>query len=368
MHKVLDFDLYKPEPPSASTHRINLVKDETEQEVLQSDLSLQDVFDKLIEPGKFLYMVTPITKRVAEKLDSLRKDDVPSQTNNYAIVPAHSTPVTVKNPQTDLNQLGGLKGVNLLLSNPVSYTKLAFDRMYQFVENGLPVEVRIRFGPVPLRDSPPPDPTALPWLNNHFPHLRPDFILKSMPEGTRYLVEPVSDGRLVQFVLGREAKDMPKDLTKRLLKVKTAVQESMGKNKMAQNWAKRRRRDQYLEGTSVDPRDTQQTKQALDDVAGKDDLSDEAGQTTEESQEVESAIQRFNATMQGTRQTPRDSNHRHGTWEKQRTKGTKPYSRDDKRHIPKTRGQGFALSGEGESREGDDTPRRGQIPMHFKDR
>jgi hypothetical protein len=70
-----------------------------------------------------------------------------------------------------------------------------------------------------------------PWLHEHFPHLHPDFILKSMPAGTYYLIKPISDGRRVAFVLSlplsseqyKKGPAPPKDMTGRLFKVQEAV-------------------------------------------------------------------------------------------------------------------------------------------------
>jgi hypothetical protein len=71
---------------------------------------------------------------------------------------------------------------------------------------------------------------------NIFPHLRPDFILKSMPEGSRYMIEPVSNGKKVQLVI---VKPNPKiihsgGLTERLFKVKKSVETSIDRGGQGQ--------------------------------------------------------------------------------------------------------------------------------------
>ena len=242
MHKVLDFDLYEPEPPSASSHRVNLVRSDRDPRVMAEDLSLQELYDEHISPGEFLYMAEPISKKLSENYEKMRQVNLASQQNNYAIVKARTVAnVDVKHAQTELKQLGALKGVHLLLSNPVSYTKEALDRAYQFIESGSPVEFRIRLlGSVMKKKKSKgqaPNAGAWPWMHEHFPHLRPDFIHKSMPEGTVFIIKPISDGRCVQFVLGREAEQMPRlNLTKRLLRVKHAVKASIDNNPMAQRW------------------------------------------------------------------------------------------------------------------------------------
>lgn len=241
MHKILAFNVYDVPPPSISNHRVNIVKSEFDQTPIAKDVSLQEVYDQHISPGKILYMIKPISKKLAENYEKLRDGNIPSQHNTYAIVPAHTIEVNLKNPQREGKQLGPLKGVHITLANPIAYTKEALDRAYQFIDLGSPVEFRIRLLGAVLkkkRKFPPPAPDAWPWMHAHFPHMRPDFILRSMPEGTDYIIRPLSDGRTVQFVLGRKAKQMPKlNLTKRVFRVKAAVAGSMGKHSAAQKRA-----------------------------------------------------------------------------------------------------------------------------------
>jgi hypothetical protein len=56
-----------------------------------------------------------------------------------------------------------------------------------------------------------------------------------MPVGSNYIVAPVTDGRIVQFVIGAGKKfQRPLGLTTRLLKVKAAVQTSVEQGRQAQ--------------------------------------------------------------------------------------------------------------------------------------
>jgi hypothetical protein len=233
MQKIIGFDLYDPPPPSTSSHRVNLVKSESDHTPIAKDVSLQELYDNHLGPGKLLYMTQKISKKLSENYEKMRDERVPEQVNNYAIVNAHTIEVKVKTAQVQGNQLGGLKGVHMVLANPVEYTKEALDRAYQFIEHGSPVEFRVRLlGAVVKKKmkSTPASADAWPWMHAHFPHLRPDFILKTMPEGTDYLIKPVSDGRTIQFVLSKKAKVMPKlDLTNRVFRVKKAVIQTLGK-------------------------------------------------------------------------------------------------------------------------------------------
>lgn len=215
---------------------MNLVKGAGSQDMIAKGLSLQELYDHYVSPGKLLYMADPIGRFIADHPEQLRAMVSPSQFSNYAIVDAHSTPVKITNPQREGKQLGSLKNVILLLSNPVSYTQLALDRAYQFIEAGCPVELRIR---LPSKGG--SSEGMIKWMHEHFPHFRYDFILKSMPKGTRFLIKPFTDGQIVQFVLALPTVEDPKlDLTIRLLRVREAVEDSLSNNTMAHNYLARK--------------------------------------------------------------------------------------------------------------------------------
>ncbi|KAJ4378984.1 hypothetical protein N0V86_005861 [Didymella sp. IMI 355093] len=258
MHKILDFVRFDVKPPSESTHRVNLVKWGKGKEfndkftIVKENLSLEELYEH-VSHGQFIYQADQIPKRIDGKFKDLRDHNIPAQSNNYAIGIAKQTEWNsvdqvsnkVKHAaQKDGNQLGALKTVIMLLSNPVSYKLLSLDRAYQFVELGSPVEFRIRLHDSAVavkKKAAVPDPELVPWMMDHFPHLRPDFILKAMPAGTKYVVNPVTDGRIVQFVVGRDVKQAPKlDLTTRLFRVKKAVENTLPNNPMAQRYQYRK--------------------------------------------------------------------------------------------------------------------------------
>ncbi|KAF3002959.1 hypothetical protein E8E13_004320 [Curvularia kusanoi] len=257
MHKTLDFERYDEAPLSESDHKVNIVQrgpQGAKTTIVAEGLSLQEVYDNHVGPGKMLYRVDEISKKLAGSFDMLQAQDIPSTYNNYAIVEAGTIPSNIRASQKLLKQHGALKNTILLLSSPVPYQALVLDRSYQFIEHGSPVEFRIRFVlPAMIKKYkgvPPSD--LIPWMLAHFPHLRPDFILKSMPQGTDYTIKPFTDGLSVQFVLAKQAKQGPKmDLTVRLERVKDAVRKSLGTNHMAQNYlAKKERNLRMLEGAS----------------------------------------------------------------------------------------------------------------------
>ncbi|KAF1844523.1 uncharacterized protein K460DRAFT_93315 [Cucurbitaria berberidis CBS 394.84] len=237
MHKIINFSPYEIAEPAASEHKVNLVEGKEDSTIVAKDVSLQELYDNHVKPGYMLYLTQEVQKKTAENIEKLKKEDIPGEARNYAIVKAHTRFVKVEAGQKG-KQLGGLKIVIVTLANPVDYFQLALDRAYQFIANGSPVEFRIRMKGANLGKENrlgPGDADVWPWMHNHFPHIRPDFILKAMPEGTFFLVEPVSDGRHVQFVMAKQAEQMPRiSLTTRLQHVKTSVKKSIEQGKQGQ--------------------------------------------------------------------------------------------------------------------------------------
>lgn len=81
----------------------------------------------------------------------------------------------------------------------------------------------------------PGNSTLWPWLHDHFPHLRLDVILKTMPEGAHLMFSSFPDGRHVQFVvvgMPVSAKAKKQDMTKKLVRLK-------GRSSAQYNWESR---------------------------------------------------------------------------------------------------------------------------------
>ena len=251
MHKVLDFDRYHLKPPSESKHKVNLVASMTDRRVIAEGLSLQELYDNHVDHGKILYMVDPVLKKNDGLLTRLQEHNVHLSNNNYALVDAGSIPHNVKNSQKARKQLGALKNCIFLLSTPPAHTRLLLDRSYQFIEHGSPVEFRIRLSGTGQEKKADGQPDLVPWMFEHFPHMRPDFLLKSMPAGTEYLIQPFTNGAMVQFVLAVPAQQGPKlDLSVRLERVKNRVKDTIHVNRMALNYLnKKERRERIAQGT-----------------------------------------------------------------------------------------------------------------------
>jgi len=241
-HKVLPFDLYKVASPGDSAHEVTLVREgkkSKDPEVVAQDISLEELYEKHIGPGKMLYMIEQIDKKTAEKVDKLKSEGWQLKRRTYGILHAGSMPGSHKDP-TAGKGAGALRTTPLSLSSPTAYFKLCMDRSYQYIEHGAPVEFSIAIKRSKLKKEERHfgvrDRDAWPWLHENFPHLRPDFILKSMPEGSRWSVEPVSDGRVVQFVIIRPSKlnKDPTNYTKRLFNVKRSVKLKIERGEQAQ--------------------------------------------------------------------------------------------------------------------------------------
>jgi hypothetical protein len=227
MHKILPFDRYVAPPLSACEHLVNIVKPE---EMAVRNISLQELYDKHVRPGRMLYLAGDIAKSTAENVTKLKEENAP-HSRHYCIHEAMSIPSNIKAPHAGKGK-GALRVTPISLGSPQAYIKLALDRSYQFILHGSPVEFTIRFSGKHVKNKDlrmmPQDLTLWPWLHERYPHLRPDFILKSMPENSVFLVNPITDGKTVQFVIALDSSDhAKKNLTDRLFRVKGSVEKSI---------------------------------------------------------------------------------------------------------------------------------------------
>lgn len=233
-HKSLTFSPYQIEPPSASSHRINLFetdKHHSKYQLIAEDVSFQEAYDSYVKPGHMIYCMKELKKGMAKTFATEEKEHLLDEYKNFSFVEAKSHRIPLNSPQKG-RQLGGLKNIIFNESSPVSHYRLSMDRAYQFIELGSPVEFRIRLQGSVAKEQRlmPGDPTIWPWMHAHFPHLRPDFILKEMPEGTTFLINPVSDGRVCQWVLAKPTTvSSTQDLDKRFEKVQKGVVQSIRK-------------------------------------------------------------------------------------------------------------------------------------------
>jgi hypothetical protein len=239
-HKLLPFELYPIPPLDSSDQLVNIqtLADEQGRKTLVENITLQDAYDNYVKPGHLLVLQSEIKKKVAEEVQTLKQEKTYLSNSTYGIVKAESIPSNIKSPSAGKGQ-GALRVTPVNLASTKSYFTLAMDRSHQFIRHGSPVEFSIRIKGGYDKTTNKLDFQGhenWTWLHNHFPHLRPDFILKSMPEGSRFVVDPVSDGRIVQFVIAKKNTDYKVDhnLTERLFKIKESVKTSIARGQQAQ--------------------------------------------------------------------------------------------------------------------------------------
>ncbi|KAF1967346.1 hypothetical protein BU23DRAFT_559411 [Bimuria novae-zelandiae CBS 107.79] len=264
MHKLIPFSRYDPPDPAMSDHKINIVKllkankDGPDREMVAEGVSLKEVYDNYIEPGNMLRLANSIHKRhTSANVDELEKFETAQKYKDYTFLKAHSTPARVKvegrtpskaitkakisggeEAGKEIRHLQMLREVHLLLATPREHFSQMMDKAYQFIELSCPVEFSIRVKNVTEKKwskTQSKSTHLFDYAFQRFPHLRPDFILKAMPPGTVYMIEPFSDGRHVQFVLGlKPAEGTPlanMNLTRRALNVKAAAENAIKQGK-----------------------------------------------------------------------------------------------------------------------------------------
>jgi hypothetical protein len=240
-HKLIAFDPYELEPLDASEHLITLKKDMKKgpPQIIAESISLQEAYDKHIKPGQLIHSLEAIPKKISSDVDKLKAEAMALRNSNYGIFGGGSLPHNIKIKGKGKGE-GALRVTPLNLSSPPDYFKLAIDRSYQFVDQGSPVEFTLRFKSGHVKKEialVPHDHGAWKWIHRHFPHLRPDFILRSMPEGSRYVVDPVTNGTVLQFVIAKSRPKgpiIPENLTQRLITVKTSVLQHIKNGQQAQ--------------------------------------------------------------------------------------------------------------------------------------
>jgi hypothetical protein len=231
-HKVLNFtpwEVDKIAPLEKVEHRVKLWetdKNSKRLSVIADNIPFQELLDKHVDDGKILYSMCEIKKGMAKTYLDAEDMPFPEELKDYAISKAHtySAPKGIVQKGT---QIAGLKNIIFNESSPVNFFRMRMDQAYQFLERGCAVEFRLRLqGRMLLKEEriKPAGPERWTWMHQHMPHLRPDFIMKAMPKSTRYLVNPVSNGRVVQWVAVLGHKQEPEvSLDKRLFRIKDAV-------------------------------------------------------------------------------------------------------------------------------------------------
>ena len=240
-HKVLTFTPYEYPRLEDLSHKVRFwetTKKGAKEGLIADNISLQELYDNHVKDGEMLWCMDALKKGMAQGyLDNEDQGEasmsVPENLREFSITKAH----TFTKPKTKKGKnIGGLKNIILNESSPTEFYRLSLDRAYQFLEHGCPVEFRLRLQGRPLLKEErimAANPRRWQWMHSHFPHLRPDFIMKGMPKGTAYVIEPVSDGRSVQWVAGNPDAPGHEGLNNRIFKIKGAVAHSVKQGKQA---------------------------------------------------------------------------------------------------------------------------------------
>lgn len=279
-HKILPFERYMIPPPGDSAHEVNLT--DHKGNLIVENISLEEIYEKHIRPGQLLYLNDEIKKSVAQNIPKMKSDKIQLKSRTYCIREAETIPGNKKEPTAGKGQ-GAFRVTPLALSSGPQYFQLALDRSYQFIKHGSPVEFTIAIKRSPTSKEQKwkgtDDRESWPWIHEHFPHLRPDFILKQMPEGSMYSVDPVSDGRLLQFVIIKPStmNRLPRNLTDRLFKVKESVIKHIAKGQAAQLPSGMRRELSLSGNESYSPLSSMPLKAKM-----TEEMQEEAKQPTED--------------------------------------------------------------------------------------
>ncbi|KAF2118633.1 hypothetical protein BDV96DRAFT_568242 [Lophiotrema nucula] len=255
LHVLLPFEQYEVPVPKRSDHKIEIWEKagKGEPRLVEADVSLTTALAKYVKEGEALGpLVCPketLSDKQVQNWEYIRDNKIQDQYKRYCIIKQGSQGVHIASKKgkkakgfiapddivvkkkadgtvmkTKITPLGPLKEQHLSLGSPTTYWHQALDKMYQFISLGNPVEISLY-----LRSSHEPDKIkrvsrgdleAWPWMHNHFPHMRPDFIMKAMPAGTYYMIEPFSDGKHVQWVMGPDLPNQKRTFTKALVKIK----------------------------------------------------------------------------------------------------------------------------------------------------
>lgn len=244
MHAILDFSRYDLLPPAQSPHAVNIVKqklgEDGEDPSVLKGLSLKQLLANHIRPGRFLRLAAAVPRADAcPNEHALKSRRTAAKHRDYVLVDAYSpaSKPAVKRKSTawalyvhghdQLEDLQRRRDINLQLATPVKHFEDTINRAYQCIQIGCPVEFNICVRHCSANEAAKlfseGDPVdSLDYVFDHFPHLRPDLIFKSMPEATCWVVHPFTNGRNVRFVLGNVFHGAH-DLTDRILNVQTSV-------------------------------------------------------------------------------------------------------------------------------------------------
>ncbi|PVH98428.1 hypothetical protein DM02DRAFT_630227 [Periconia macrospinosa] len=246
-HKALEMHRYTPPQPNAE-HRIKLTDDKGE--CIGQDMSMKEVHNH-ITPG---YILSPLLMPHATEMrnvKSMKEGEVHKTFNGYKLVKAGLENFNAAKAKKETEHNTVFFDCKIMpfsgkrLSSPYEFS-LNMQRIHRFLEDRHPVELQMRLPGRKLKKkkrsekeySLYPDKDLVlqeewEWLHAHWPHLRPDNILKSMPKGTQVWLPPYTNGANLYWVFGPPwAFSM--NLGKKIEEMKTKVREEIKKGNQMQ--------------------------------------------------------------------------------------------------------------------------------------
>ncbi|KAF1993585.1 hypothetical protein P154DRAFT_527653 [Amniculicola lignicola CBS 123094] len=195
---------------------------------------IEEAYRDYVGPGQYLHLKVGIAQTGAPwRKYQYRSDEaakLAQELGKFTIMGVKTSPWKPK--KEPILKEGGmpLKEMYIMPTSPESYVRIILAKTYHFLAEGHPVEFCVRIQKYP-KTSNPQDHSLFHWIHSYFPHLRPDFIMKAMPEGTYYQIKPVSDGEHVQWVMkvAKEKKPLYYDIKLQHQKGKVLAQIKQGK-------------------------------------------------------------------------------------------------------------------------------------------
>ncbi|KAH7117686.1 hypothetical protein B0J11DRAFT_536488 [Dendryphion nanum] len=265
-HKIVAYAPYKVPPLESSTHQLSLwtrpvvklvwhSRDMAlipqRNELLQEQIDFQNIYSR-IEPGIVLLPTQSLPKKETDSVEIIEKSGLQYRHNAYCLVPVGNKPNQVgklksggiplpKNAEYPVKSLkhGSVKEHHVTLSVPVSHFYKSLTTMYWQLLHAHIIEVTIRFSASSSEKNTmeTAERTSWPWVHQHFPHLRPDVILASMPKDTYFMIDPWISNVRLKFAMamprGTEDKLETPVLNEELIAMRRAVVGNIAKGRQA---------------------------------------------------------------------------------------------------------------------------------------
>jgi len=192
-NKIVRFKPASPLYKQPQDLRIDLVDNSHNGEEFEpiKQITLADILKNHVKPGLLLVPSHPISSEQQYYLRPIDTKNPPSQ------------PKSLKRPKRNTKEF------HFSFTAPVAYFTIFMYTAWHTLQAGIPVEIHVH-GDRARQRSRPGNADYIEWYKeqiNHNLHLRPDVILKAMPEASWIQLEPVSDRNKVCWMIGPPEKE-----------------------------------------------------------------------------------------------------------------------------------------------------------------